>query len=220
MTGWQAVIFDMDGTLTDSEAWWDEVRRDLAASQGIAWPADATTRQMGMSTPEWARYLADQVGLAGTPGEVAGQVIASMAGRYRAGVPLLPGADRAVRTMAALGPVGLNSSSPRLLIDTVCAETGWQQLFTATVSTEEVARGKPAPDGYLRCAELLRVAPAGCVVVEDAANGIRSALAAGMTVVAVPPHFHPPGADLLARCAAVIDSLVELTPELLAGLAG
>ncbi len=211
-----ALVFDMDGTLTDSESWWDEVRRGLAAEDGVAWPPTATTDMMGMSTPEWATYLSGTVGLSSTPEQSARRTIDAMAARYRErGVPLLPGARDAVPRLAAALPLGLNSSSPRQLIDTVLSEMGWDDLFTATVSTEEVARGKPAPDGFLECARLLGADPARCVAVEDATNGLRSAMAAGMTTVAVPPHFHPPAADVLAACDAVVHSLDDLTLEFL-----
>lgn len=218
MASIDAVIFDMDGTLTDSEHWWDEVRRGLAARAGRPWPAEATTAMMGMSTPEWASYLIGTVGIPGTWQDVAGQVIDAMAEKYRHGVPLLTGADAAVRRMAARGPIAICSSSPRRLIEAISAETGWNALLTAKVSTEEVARGKPFPDGYLRAAELMGVPPAGCVVIEDATNGIKSAMAAGMRVVAVPPHFNPPNSELLARCDLVIDNLDELTEATLASL--
>lgn len=215
MTSIDAVIFDMDGTLTDSEHWWDEVRRGLAADEGCGWPAEATTAMMGMSTREWAGYLGEVVGIPGTWQEVAERVIIGMAGKYRHGVPLLPGADAAVRRMASRGLIAICSSSPRRLIDAIAAETGWDGLLTASVSTEEVPRGKPFPDGYLRAAELIGVAPGNCVVIEDATNGLKSAMAAGMLVVAVPPHFNPPGPDLLARCDLVIDNLDELTEQAL-----
>lgn len=214
-----AVIFDMDGTLTDSEHWWDEVRRGLAEQDGVPWPESATTAMMGLSTPEWSRYLVEQVGVRGTPAEAAKRTIDGMVAKYRAGVPLLPGADEAVRRMAARGPIAICSSSPRLLIDAVAAEMGWDELLTAKVSTEEVARGKPHPDGHLRAAELMGVAPENCLVVEDASNGIKSAINAGMRVIAVPPHFNPPPAEVLAQADLVIDDLTELTESVLDDLA-
>lgn len=211
-----AVVFDLDGILVETEELWDVVRRGLAAAEGLPWPEDATTAMMGMSTPEWATYLSETVGLSSTPEQSARRTIDAMAARYRErGVPLLPGARDVVPRLAAGLPLGLNSSSPRQLIDTVLGEMGWDDLFTATVSTEEVARGKPAPDGFLECARLLGADPARCVAVEDATNGLRSAMAAGMTTVAVPPHFHPPAADVLAACDAVVHSLDDLTIEFL-----
>lgn len=214
----RAVIFDMDGTLTDSEHWWDEVRRGLAADEGLAWPESSTHAMMGMSTREWSTHMVEVVGVSGTPAEVAERTIAGMNERYRAGVPLLPGADEVVRAAAERWPIGICSSSPKSLITSVAATTGWDELLGAVVSTEEVPNGKPAPDGYLRVAELLGVDPAECLVIEDSSNGLRSALAAGMTVVEVLPHFNPPAQDLLDRCALVLDSLTGLTAEVMASL--
>ena len=213
-----AVIFDMDGTLTDSEHWWDEVRRQVAADEGRPWSEEHTLAMMGMSTREWSSYMVDEVGCQGPWEALAQRVIAGMEAKYHAGVPLLPGADEAVRRMAAQWPIAICSSSPRALIDAVAAEMGWDALLAAKVSTEEVPRGKPHPDGHLRAAELLGVEPARCVVIEDAPNGIRSAVAAGMKVVAVPPHFNPPGPEVLATADLVIDELDELSVEALAAL--
>ncbi len=219
MTFPAAVIFDMDGTLIETEPIWDEVRRGLAAEAGKQWPDDATHAMMGMSTREWATYLVDTVGLPGTWQEAAKDTIDHMAARYVSrGIPLLPGAVESVRRMAAVAPLAVASSSPRQLIDTVIPELGLSDVFVVTVSTEEVERGKPAPDGYLRAAELLGVDPAACVAIEDSTNGIKSAHAAGMAVVAVPPAFHPPADDVLALAAAVIPDLDALTPELVRGL--
>lgn len=214
-----AVVFDMDGTLVDTETTWDEVRRELARQDGRPWPREATPAMMGMSTPEWSGYLSEVVGLHGDAEESARRTIGALAERYEAGtVTVLPGAREAVRAMAGLGPVGIASSSPVTLIEAGMRLLGIEDLVRAHVSTEQVERGKPAPDGYLRCCELLGVDAADCLAVEDSASGIRSALAAGMQVVAVPQDFHGPDEELLARCAAVLDSLTGLTPELLEGL--
>lgn len=213
----QAIIFDLDGTLVDTESVWDGVRRSLAKEAGVPWPDDATQAMMGMSTPEWGRYLSETVGLPMSGEEAAERTIEAMARHHEEGAEVLPGAVEAVRRMAERWPVAVASSSPRVLIDASLAALGIADLMRATVSTEEVERGKPAPDGFLRAAELLGVEPSGCVAVEDSTNGIRSALAAGMTVVAIPPRFHPPAADVLAQ-ARVIDSLDELTYELVSTL--
>lgn len=214
-----AVVFDLDGVLVDSERVWDEVRVALATERGLPWPAAATTAMQGMSTPEWSAYLVESVGLPGPPDAVGRRVVQRMAERYRAAVPLIPGAVDAVRATAALGrPLAVASSSPPSLISTVLDAAGVAGAFTTTVSSEEVARGKPAPDVYLEAARRLGVDPAACLAVEDSANGLRSAAAAGMTVVAVPnPHFPPPD-DALALAAAVLDTVAGLTPELVAGL--
>lgn len=214
----EAAIFDLDGTLVDTESLWDEVRRALAVDAGLEWPAGSTQAMMGMSTGEWARHLVEVVGLPCEPDEAARRTIEAMADRYRQGITVLPGAVEAVTLAASRYDVAIVSSSPRVLIDTAIEMLGIEDLIRVSVSTEEVERGKPAPDGYLRAAELLEVDPARCVAVEDATNGIRSALAAGMTVIAVPPHFHPPSAELLTR-TTVVDSLDEFTLELVDELA-
>ncbi len=158
-----AVVFDMDGILIDSEGIWDEVRRGLAAAEGLPWPDEATPAMMGMSTPEWAAYLSETVGLPGTAEEIAERVIDGVAARYAEHLPAIAGGAEAVRRMAEDHVVGVASSSPRRLIDLVIHELGLDGVFTATVSTEEVAAGKPAPDGYLRACELLRVDPGDAV---------------------------------------------------------
>ncbi|GAB2474177.1 HAD family phosphatase [Luteococcus sediminum] len=214
-----AVVFDLDGTLTDTEHVWEQVRRRLAAEDGVDYPEDATPAMMGMSTAEWSAYMAETVGLKGTAENAARRVIQGMVDHYGEGVTILPGARKAVARMAALGPVGIASSSPLVLIEKAIEVLGITDLVSAHVSTEQVERGKPAPDGYLRCAELLGADPTECVAVEDSTNGAVSALDAGMATIVVPPAFHPPSADVLARCT-VIDSLDGLTVELLERMAG
>lgn len=214
-----AIVLDMDGTLVDSEEEWDIVRRGLAEADGVPWPEGATQAMMGMSTPEWSAYLADTVGLASSPEQAARRTIDAMADAYRAGrVQILHGAVDAVRRMAEIAPLAVASSSPRVLIEEGLSLLGVRDLVGVVVSTEEVARGKPHPDGFLAAASGLGVDPATCVAVEDSTNGTLSALAAGMKTVVVPPRFHPPAPDVLARAHAVIDDLDALTAELVRGL--
>ncbi|MFL6052982.1 MAG: HAD family hydrolase [Actinoallomurus sp.] len=208
-----AVVFDLDGVLVDSEPVWEQVRRAFVADHGGEWQPDTQQRLMGMSTAEWAAYLSGELGVRLSPADVARGVVEQMARRYEDGVPLMPGAVDTVRRLASRWPLGLASSSPRVLIDVVLDRTGLAPLFQATVSTEEVARGKPAPDGYLLAAERLGVDPAGCAAVEDSSNGLRSAHAAGMRVIAVPHPRYPPAPDALALAAYVAEDLGEITPE-------
>ena len=209
-----AVVFDLDGTLTDSEGEWDVIRRRLAAEDGVPWPEASTTAMMGMSTPEWSAHLVEVVGLRGTPADAARRTIDAMAAAYTEGrVPVLPGAPDAVRRMAAIAPLAVASSSPKVLIDRGLDLLGVADLVPVRVSTEEVARGKPHPDGYLEACRLLGADPADCVAIEDAPNGIRSAHAAGLKVVAIPPHFHPPSAEVLALADLVLPDLAGLTAE-------
>lgn len=207
-------MFDLDGVLVDSEPVWEEVRRAFVAAHGGTWQHDTQSRLMGMSTGEWAAYL-HELGVELSPDEIARGVIDQMTAHYRAGVPLMKGAPEAVRRLAGRFTLGLASSSPRALIDVALDASALRECFTATVSTEEVARGKPAPDGYLEAARRLGVAPEGCVAVEDSSNGLRSADAAGMRVIAVPHPRYPPAPDALALAWQVVPDLTSLTPELL-----
>lgn len=208
-----AIIFDLDGTLADTETVWDGVRQGLALEAGIAWPEGATQAMMGMNTQEWSTYLSREVGLPYPPEEAARRTIEKMVEHYRDGITLLPGALESVRRMAAAYPVAIASSSPRLLIDTFIEVLGIGDLLQASVSTEEVQFGKPAPDGFIKTCALLGVDPQRSIAVEDSTNGIISAMSAGLVVVSVPPHFHPPAADLLGR-TTVLETLDELTVDL------
>ncbi|MFV0450819.1 MAG: HAD family hydrolase [Propioniciclava sp.] len=214
-----AIVFDLDGTLIDSEAHWDTARRTIASEDQVRWPEESTRATMGMSTQEWSAHLTSEVGVAGTPQEIADRVIDVMASWHADGtIAILPGAVTAVRRMAEVAPLAVASSSPRRLIDTAIGRLGITDLISVSVSTEEVARGKPAPDGFLEACRQLGADPSRCVAVEDSTNGLLSALAAGMKVVAVPPHFHPPAPETLDRVAAVIPDLDALTPALIADL--
>ncbi|MED7927915.1 HAD family phosphatase [Nonomuraea sp. LP-02] len=207
-------MFDLDGVLVDSEPVWEEVRRAFVAEHGGTWQPDTQSRLMGMSTGEWAAYL-HELGVRLTPDEIARGVVDRMAARYRDEVPLMPGAVETVRRLAAGRVLGLASSSPRRLIDVVLDAAGLTDCFAATVSTEEVERGKPAPDGYLEAARRMGVDPGGCVAVEDSSNGLRSAHAAGMRVIAVPHPRYPPAPDALALAWRVLPDLAALAPDLI-----
>jgi HAD superfamily hydrolase (TIGR01509 family) len=209
-----AVIFDLDGVLLDSEAAWDSARRELVAERGGRWRKGATRAMMGMSAPEWSRYLADELGVDLDPDAISDRVVERLLAGYRTALPLLPGAVEAVERLAARWPLGLATSSNREVIDIALEESGLDRYFGATVASEEVARGKPAPDVYLEAARRLGATPAGCVAIEDSENGIRSADAAGMGVIAVPNPRFAPGPDALVLADRVAGSLAELTPEL------
>src|ERR671927_1487864 len=125
-------------------------------------------------------------------------------------LPLIPGAREAVASLAGRWPLGLASSANRPIIDLVLELAGIRDSFAATVSSEEVERGKPAPDVYLEAARRLRVGAERCAAIEDSSNGLRSAAAAGMTVVAVPNREFPPAEDALALAHHVVRSLLDL----------
>lgn len=215
----EAVVFDLDGVLVDSEGRWDAARRAVVAAAGRPWCEEATRAMQGMSAPEWTAYLRDELQVPGDPEEIGRRVVAEMLDGYRAHLPLVPGAVAAVESLARVFPLGLASSSNREVIDAVLDATGIATRFAATVSSEEVARGKPSPDVYLETARRLRTPPESCAAIEDSSNGLRSAAAAGMAVVAVPSRDFPPAPDALALAGATVDSLVEVTPALIAGLA-
>lgn len=208
-----AVVFDLDGVLIDSEPVWEEVRREFVATHGGTWPDDAQRRLMGMSTQEWAAYIAEDMGVGMAAADVARGVIDEMANRYEAELPLLPGAVDAVRRIADRWPLGLASSSPPRLIALALERAGLDQRFGVMLSTEDVPRGKPAPDVYLQVAERMGVEPAGCVAVEDSSNGLRSARAAGMRLIAVPRPRYPPDRDALAAADVVLFGLKQLSVD-------
>jgi HAD superfamily hydrolase (TIGR01509 family) len=211
-----AVVFDLDGVLIASEEVWDSVRERFVLERGGRYDEEIQRTMMGMSAPEWSRYLHETAGVPDSPEAIDREVVRRMLAAYAEELPLLPGAVAAVRGLAAVFPLGLASSSNRALIDEVLELAGIAALFVATVSSEEVARGKPAPDVYLEAARRLGVAAENCVAVEDSHSGIRSAKAAGMHVVAIPNPSYPPDAEALAAADVTIRSLAELTPALLA----
>jgi HAD superfamily hydrolase (TIGR01509 family) len=209
----EAVVFDLDGVLLDSEQLWDEAREQLARERGGRWHEKAQRDMMGMSSLEWSRYMHDVIGLPEPPEEISREVVERMAKLYREHLPVIPGAREAVERLAARWPLALASSSNRELIDLALELLGVAHLFKATVSSEEVPRGKPAPDVYLEAARRLGIDPTHAAAIEDSENGIRAAKAAGMRVIAIPnPHF-PPAEDALTQADVLLRSLDELTPE-------
>ena len=205
-------MFDLDGVLIDSEHVWDEVRRQLAEERGGTWHDNASRDMMGMSSLEWSRYMRERVGLQEEPEDISAEVVRRLEERYRTDLPLIAGAEQAVERLAEHWPLALASSSNRELIDLVLESTGLGRFFRASVSSEEVARGKPAPDVFLEAARRLGADPVRCAAVEDSENGIRAAKAAGMHTIAIPNPQYPPEADALAEADAVLDVIDDLSP--------
>jgi HAD superfamily hydrolase (TIGR01509 family) len=215
----QAVVFDLDGVLLDTEELWNEARLQIVEERGGRWREDAQRAMMGMSSQEWSRYMHEELGVPDPPGQISAEVVRRLEELYREHLPLIPGALDAVRQLAARWRLAIASSSNRPLIDLFLELTGTAGLFRATVSSEEVARGKPAPDVYIEAARRLEVDPARCAALEDSENGIRSAAAAGMKVIAIPNPVYPPSAEALALAGVVATSLDEVDPALVETLA-
>ena len=209
-----AVVFDLDGVLMDSEQRWNAAKEELVREAGGRWRAEAPRVMMGMSAPEWAAYLRDELGVGMEVEAISADVVRRMEDGYRRAVPLLPGAVEAVRELGARWPLGLASSSNREIIDLALELSGLADAFRVTLSSEEVARGKPAPDVYLEAARLLGASAPDCVAIEDSDNGIRAAAAAGMAVIAVPNEHYPPAADALALAAVTVPGVADVTVAL------
>ena len=209
-----AVVFDLDGVIIHSEEVWDEVRERYVRERGGRYDAEAQRAMMGMSSLEWSRFIHEELGVRESPEQISADVVALLIERYRDELPLVEGAVEAVERLAERWPLAVASSSNRELIDAVLELGGLAALFRATVSSEEVARGKPAPDVYLEAARRLDLEAKRCAAIEDSHAGIRSAKAAGMRVLAIPNESYPPDEEALAEADVLLGSLGELTPEL------
>lgn len=210
------VVFDLDGTLVETEQVWRDVRHEFVAAHGGNWTGDAQSIMIGMRTGEWARYIHDDLGVKLPPDEIARGIVANVVERLR-DVPVLPGAEAALARMASSFRLGLATSAALPVAEAVLARTGWHKFFAVVVSADQVARGKPAPDVYLRALELLG-RPARAAGVEDSANGIRAAHAARIPVIAIPNREFAPDAAALALASRVLDNLDELDVELVRGV--
>ena len=209
-----AVLFDLDGVLVDSEPIWEKIRRDFSTQRGGTWSGEVQRQMMGARTADWAKKLSENVGGQVSPEEAAKAMIDQLAATYRRHPPLIPGAADAVRALAKDFKLGLVSGSPPSLIALSLELLGVTECFEVTMSADDVARGKPAPDPYLELARQMGQSPSACVVVEDSANGIRSGHAAGMRVIAIPRGEHQPDAETLSLAVAVLGDIRELAPYL------
>jgi HAD superfamily hydrolase (TIGR01509 family) len=209
-----AVVFDLDGVLIDSEQRWNEAKEALVRESGGHWRGEAPTVMMGMSSREWSAYLRDDLDVPMDLDAISRDVMRRMEASYRRELPLLPGAAEAVQSLADRWPLGLASSSNREIIDLVLELAGFADAFRVTVSSEEVERGKPQPDVYLDVAQRLGADPARCVAIEDSSNGLRAAVAARMAVIAVPNPHYPPDDDALALAAATVRVVGDITPAM------
>ena len=213
----EAVVFDLDGVIVDSEQVWDAAREALARERGGRWHEKAQQDMMGMSSVEWSRYMHDVIGLKEPPEEISAEVVRRLEATYREELPLIDGAPEAVARLAERWPLAVASSSNRPIIDLVLELGDLDRFFRATVSSEEVARGKPSPDVYLEAASRLGADPTKTAAVEDSSNGILSAKAAGMRIIAIPNKRFPPGEEALAEADVVLESITELASAAVEG---
>jgi HAD superfamily hydrolase (TIGR01509 family) len=209
----EAVIFDLDGVIVDSEIWWDEVRRDFAREHGRDWTLDDRHAVMGANSRQWSATMRERLGLDLDAAEIERAIVDGVVDRYRrAGPPAIPGAVDAVRRIGSRWPAALASSSHRRVIDAALAATDLATAFRAIVSSDEVAHGKPEPDVFLEAARRLGADPATTLVVEDSLNGVRAARAAGMTTVLVPNASVPPAAGSEDHADLIVERLADLDP--------
>jgi HAD superfamily hydrolase (TIGR01509 family) len=209
----EAVIFDLDGVIVDSEIWWDEVRTEFAAVRGRRWTEADRLAVMGANSRQWSATMRERLALDEDDATIERDVVDAVVARYAAeGPPHIEGAAEAVLRIAARWPVAVASSAHREVIDAALRAVGLGDVLTVVVSSDEVAHGKPQPDVYLEAARRLAVEPGRCLVVEDSLNGVRAARAAGMTTVLVPNHSIPPAAGTAEIADLVLDRLTDLDP--------
>ena len=209
-----AVIFDLDGVIVDSEIWWHQVRAAWTAERDLAWTHDDTTAVMGANSRAWARIMRQRLGLAeADEPAILDAIVRGVVERYRHGTPDIEGAVAAVRRIASRWPVAVASSAHRTVIDAALDSTGLGEVIPVVVSSDEVPHGKPEPDVYLEAARRLGVPPDACLVVEDSINGVRSGVAAGMTVVLVPNASVPPAPGARELAHLTLARLADLEPD-------
>jgi HAD superfamily hydrolase (TIGR01509 family) len=213
-----AVVFDLDGVLIDSEETWSHVRGEVVARHGGHWTEADQRNVMGDNSRQWSAYIKRTWNVPLSEEEIFREVLAAMIAAYERALTVLPGAREAVAELGAHYPLAVASSSPRELIGVALRVAGFDSAFRATVSSDEVPHGKPAPDVYLLAAQRLGAPARDCAAIEDSTNGIRAAVAAGLATIALPNRAFPPPDDVLAQAHVVLSSLHELTPELVESL--
>jgi HAD superfamily hydrolase (TIGR01509 family) len=212
----EAVIFDMDGVIVDSEVYWAQSRVEFAAARGKQWTDADQHLAMGRSTVEWAQVMQERLGLSETVETIISEMKARVNAHYEERLPVRPGALEAIQLAAEHFRVGLASGSPTEIIQNVMRLTGLDRVFEVIIYGDSIPNGKPAPDIYLEALRQLNV-PAGISLgIEDSGNGIRALKAAGMYAIAAPsPGFALPD-EILTLADASIASLEEFSLELIA----
>jgi mannitol-1-/sugar-/sorbitol-6-/2-deoxyglucose-6-phosphatase len=211
----QAVIFDMDGVLVDSEVYWLKSRQEFAIARGKLWTDDDQRLAMGRSTIEWARVMQERLNLEDPLEAIMTEMKQRVITHFEEKLPVRPGAIESVHTAATRYRVALASGSPTEIIQRVIQLTGLDKIFETVLYGDDMTHGKPDPEIYLKTAAVLNVPPRACMGVEDSGNGIRAVVAAEMVCIAAPSPAFPLNADLLALAARKIDTMEDLTLDLL-----
>ena len=222
LPGFDAVLFDVDGVLVDSEHRWNDMRRAFAASHGCAWTDEDQRSVMGGNSGQWSRVMAERLALGDVSADqIRDAVVHGVVAAFRAGtIEVIDGAAAAVRRLAARLPVAIASSAHPSVISAAVEALGLHGVFAAIASSDEVAYAKPDPDVYLLAARRLGVDPARGLVVEDSTNGVLAGKAAGAVVVLVPNAAVPPapGTEMLAD--ATLERITDIDLDALAVLVG
>ena len=209
-----AVLWDMDGTLVDTEPYWHEAEFELAAEFGASWSEHHALALVGHNLIDSGHYIREHMGIPLDPAEIVERLLDGVVSRVSRRVPWRPGARELLAALHEEGvPCGLVTMSYLRFVEPVLDElpTG---SFATVVTGDAVDRGKPHPEPYETAARRLGVAPADCVAIEDSDTGARSAVAAGCTVLVVPHHVQVPEGPARVFTA----SLREVTPAYLQGL--
>jgi len=213
-----AVIFDMDGVLVDSQWLYTAVFQRFARQQGTTWTEEDIARVNGTKDTQWSAYAVQRLNLPMTPQEFRNHMhteMADFAEQFR----IMPGAAEAVVLAHRHFRTGLASGSARFIIDKVINYPVFRGCFDVTLSADEVTAGKPDPDIYLETCRRLGVDPSAAVCIEDSPNGILAGLRAGMKVIAVPDPQLTLSPELAEQVDLILPSLTELTLETLQSLA-
>lgn len=215
----EAVVFDMDGVLIDSEVLWQRVREDFAAERGLPWRQQDQEALMGCSTEVWSVRMCERLALTDiSPAELATDILGRVQRAFETHLPVRPGAAEVLAALGQRWPLALATGSPRELADCALRLTGFGKHFQATVCGDEVRHGKPHPEIYQRAVAALGVAPSRAAGIEDSANGLRALRAAGLWAIAAPGEAFPLLPAELALGHAVVQHLSAITPDFVAAL--
>ena len=209
----EAVVFDMEGVLMDSEPYWKVAREGFAQAIHKPWSMDDQRACMGRNTVEWAQVMKDRIAQDWSLDDIIDDVIGRVLAQYDDRLPLRDGAIGAVERMAARYKVALASGSPTAVIDHAMDGSGLGKLLKIRVYGDTIPNGKPAPDIYLEALRLLAVQPENSAGVEDSSAGIRALHNAGMKVIAAPSEGFDLPSDVLALADHVVVHMDEITAE-------